>query len=379
MRPLCLPALAAALTCALGLSRPAAGQDSAAAVNAAVDVVIVSMTACCQDHAWKEAEDKAGAELSALQFSVEVIEGTAADEQGQYEELEQAVEQGGVTCAVRFSLSPDGGGGADLFIVDAATGDRVFRRMTVPEASDAEAASVIALRVVETLQASLLELTSGVGPVEPAGEENAAGEEEEEKVEPPAATPLPPVEDIFKKPPEKKKMEPGKVGLRLGLSALGSPGGTDVMGAVNLSLRGSVASFLSLELDNAITLLSRPIRSGIASSSFDIAVLRGWILWDFLRHRIVRVSAGGGAGLLLAWSTGFGPRAVEAETDLTNAAYVGATVQIAFVLTENLWLRLGFNAGAALPAVTIYFFGEEMADFGLPLMEGFLNLEIRVP
>jgi hypothetical protein len=366
-----LAALAAVLACALA-SRPSLGQEE----EPAISVVILAMGACCPDEAWPEAEAKATAELSALRFEVEVVEAQAVDEQGQYEELVKTLEQKSATCAVRFFISPDGVGSADLFIVDAATGDRVFRRMTLSDPSDAEAASVIALRVVETLQASLLELKADEPPPEPAVEDKKP---EEEKVEPTASKPLPPVEDIFKKPPDRKRMEPGTVGLRLGLSALGSPGGTDAMGAVNLSLRGSVAPFLSLEIDNAITLLSRPIRSGVASSSFDMAVIRGWILWDFFRHRIVRLSAGGGGGLLLAWSTGFGPAAVETETDLTNAAYLGATVQAAFVLTENLWLRLGFNVGAALPGITVYFFEDEMADFGLPLMEGFLNLEIRVP
>jgi len=230
---------------------------------------------------------------------------------------------------------------------------------------------------VETFQASLIELESARSP---SLKEKQAGEVEEKSVEEkPAVEAEPDMKEKSADESVPKRRLPGHAGLRIGIEALGSPGGTDAMGAVNISLRWNFVPFLSVELDGIITLLSRSIKYGVGSASFDVAVVRGWVLWELLRRRTVKVCAGAGGGMLLAWSRGFVSGLYNTRTDVAYGGYAGGTVQVAFVLMKNLWLRLGLTTGVAIPRVRVVFLGVEVADFGLPLIEGFLNLELRVP
>jgi hypothetical protein len=44
-----------------------------------------------------------------------------------------------------------------------------------------------------------------------------------------------------------------------------------------------------------------------------------------------------------------------------------------------VWLRGGVNIGASLPTTKVAFSNEPVARFGLPLIEGNLSVEIRIP
>jgi hypothetical protein len=60
-------------------------------------------------------------------------------------------------------------------------------------------------------------------------------------------------------------------------------------------------------------------------------------------------------------------------------AYLGGTLQAAFIIIKNVWIRLGFTAGTSLPRVSITYSGNELLTFGMPLLEGFIGLELRFP
>ena len=361
--------LAAALTGA-----PAARAQEAAAGDAPSKVVIISMKACCPDEAWEAAEKTAAAEFSALGFDVETVDGTATDTEGQWAELGTIAEEAKAVCAVRISLADAGSSkGADVWVNETVKGMTIYRFIPFEGSPDDEAASVVALRAVELLQATF-ELTLSPQEAKKAGASGKVVARIEEKKPAPRAK----LDKELAVPPAPRPTA-GQVGLRLGIAALGSPGGMGAMGAVNLSLRWNFVPYLSAEIDGMITLITRSVKQGDASASFDVSAVRGWLLWEFLRGKILRLCVGAGGGILLAWSRGFVSGFFETRTDVTYAGFVGATVQTGIVLSKNLWIRPGFIVGFSLPPIRMTFWETRVARFGMPSMEGFLNIEIRVP
>jgi len=354
---------------------PAARAQEAVENTAPSKVVIISMKACCADEAWEAAEKTAAAEFSALGFDVETVDGTATDTEGQWAELGSIVEEKKAVCALRISLADAGSRkGADVWVNETVTGKTIYRFIPFEGSPDAEAASVVALRVVELLRASLLELTMAPEGAKEAGPPAEVVAMIEDKKPAPQAK----LDEELAVPPGPGK-PPGQLGLRLGAEALGSPGGMGAMGAVNLSLRWNFVPYLSAEIDAMITFVTRSVKHGDASASIDLSAVRGWLLWEFLRGKILRLCVGAGGGILLAWSRGFVSGFFETRTDVTWAGFVGATVQTGIVLSKNLWLRPGFIVGFSLPPIRVTFWDTRVARFGMPLMEGFLNIEIRVP
>jgi hypothetical protein len=366
--------LAASLTGAPAVRAQEPVGDSAGAAPA--KVVIISMKACCAAEAWEAAEKTAAAEFSALGFDVETVDGTATDTEGQWAELGTIVEEKKAVCALRISLADAGSSkGADVWVNETVTGKTIYRFIPFEGSPDAEAASVVALRVVELLRASLLELTMAPEGAKEAGPPAEVVAMIEKKEPAPRAK----LDKELAVPPPVSEPATGQVGLRLGAEALGSPGGMGAMGAVNLSLRWNFVPYLSAELDAMITFVTPSVRQGNASASFDISAVRGWLLWEFLRGRILRLCVGAGGGVLVAWSRGFVSGFFETRTDVTYSGYAGGTVQAAIVLSKNLWLRWGFIVGSSLPPIRVTFWDLGVARFGMPIMEGFLNIEIRVP
>jgi len=324
-------------------------------------IVIVSMKKCCPDEAWIEAETVTLEEFRALNFKVAVIDGIATGERERRIELGVLAEEKHAACALRIVKPPEGtASGVDLWITDRVTGKTVFKNITIEEEESSEPALVVALRVVELLRASLLEITV---PDAPGGD----------------VEPLPQMVEMVKEVTGAVEKPPGPVGLRLGAEVIGAPGGAGARGAVAMAVRWSVFTHLSLELDGFISLFGKDIKEEGASASFYTAVARVWSLWEIRGRGLFRPSIGAGGGLLIPWAKGSGSAYYEVRTDRGAVGYVGATAQLALALTRSFWLRFGVNAGASLPEVRMLFAGKEVASFGMPLIEGFFNLEVKIP
>src|SRR5262249_41204308 len=96
--------------------------------------------------------------LEALGF--QVVEMPVPSEAPAREALEAAARAAGAVAAVRLVPSPTDGG-IEVWIVDRVTGKTVLREVVAPDVSAGGAAaraSTLAVRVVELLRASLLEM-----------------------------------------------------------------------------------------------------------------------------------------------------------------------------------------------------------------------------
>ena len=343
-------------------------------------VVIVSLADCCKDEAWIEVENLAMAELQTLGFNVDVVQGKEPGDDEWENELKSVSEKRGALCALRIIRPIAGtGGGVHVWMINADTGKSVYKKIPVNEGTDAEAASLVALQVVEMLRASQFESNSD----EP---ENIEQED----------VPEPPTDDKQNEPKKKdnipevagrnedsKPVSPSRwaqsVGIRLGMEALGSPDSVGGLGAIDLGIRWNFHDYLAVELDGFVSLIGEDLVRDEASASFDVAAVRAWFLWRLYNKGRFRSCMGIGGGALIAWSEGSAPEGIETQSDRTVVPFIGGTLQLAVVLLKYLWIRCGFIAGSSLQEIYLRMLGEKAAEFGAPLLEGFLSLEVRFP
>ncbi len=327
-------------------------------------VVLVSMKQCCPKSAWPEAEASTRAEFDALSMNVQVVDGLAKGEREQRIELEHIAVERKAACALRILKSTDGEKNwVDLWINDQITGKTTFRYISLEGSIDAESAQIAALRVVEALRASLLELTLP-------------------KINPDEKEPPPPSLNadylVEKMSLERTERTSHPFGLRVGIETLGSPGNAGILGAVHVAFDLHLHRYFFLDIDGIVTVLGKSIEKDGAKSQLDLTVLRIWGSYAALDKGLFRPSLGIGVGAALAWARGFGSSdTLDFTMDYTFVSYLGASAELGLALTDNFWLRPGIRAGVLLPEIRVFFAGKEVAGLGLPLLEGFLDLEIR--
>jgi hypothetical protein len=318
-------------------------------------IVLLSLASCCPDEAWPEAEKAAVQELQGFDFTVEVVDATAVSEKDRRIELLETAKSHDAVCALRIVKLTEGGG-VDLWIIDRVTGKMVYRQIPLKVEQDPESASIVALRVVELLRASLLEL-------------------ELPDVTPQLAPPQPTMQVVARDRPVKPE---GPVGLLTGVSVLASPGeDTGVQGAISWLIDYRPIPPIAVELEGLVSFASSDIRKGNLTATFDVAAARAWLLWFIRPTGVVRPVIGAGAGIIIPWSQGVMSGRAHKEYGLV--AYAGGTFKLVFAVTRSFWIRASFATGAVAPRVKIFFNGTRVARFGLPLLEGQLLLEIRIP
>lgn len=343
-------------------------------------IVIVSLADCCKKEAWIEVENLAEAELRTLGFEVKLVQGKALSGDEWKDELIRISEEMGAMCTLRIIRPTEGtGGGAHVWMINANTGKSVYKKIPVKEGTDAEAASIVALQVVELFRASQFESNNDeskqVEQTEPTEPSIVKKQDEAAKNDKKAA--IKKIKKDHRKPSSSKRAQ--DLGIRLGMEALGSPDGVGGLGAINLGIRWNFHAYLAVELDGLVTLIGEDLKKDAASASFDVAVVRSWFLWRLYNKDWFRSCMGIGSGALIAWSEGSAPEDYETQSDWTVIPYIGGTLQFAVVLFKYLWIRCGFIAGSSFQNVYILMLGEKVAEFGAPLLEGFVNLEIRFP
>jgi hypothetical protein len=348
---------AAALALLLQSARPdAAGAQPA---EAADRVVVASLVACCADAAWAEAEEAIRDELELLGLEVEVIPASVADDRAGREEMRRLAEARGAACALRISRGDAGpGAGVELWLADRVTGKTLFRQVALEGLEGERAASLAAIRAVETLRASLIELR--LPDARPELEPPPAMERLAEEA-------IPPVEAA-----------PGPVMLWLAAGIQGTPGGIAPQVPACAGARYALLEPLALEGDLAVTVWSPDVAAGDLRSSFDALLLRLWLLWTPGPYWRVHPLVGGGAGIAVGWATGSEAPGVVARTAATVVAAVAGRIGVLIDLTDRVNLRLDFTAGALLPELRVLLDHEAVGRAGLPLLEGTLGLGLRL-
>jgi hypothetical protein len=344
----------------LGLLPDARSATAPADRTVEATVVLVRMEACCAEDAWPEAEDRALVELGSLGLSAEEVDGQARTEQEQRLELAAVADARGAVAAFRVvRASADAGGVVDLWLVDRVTGKTTFRTIGVLDTADPDAASVAALRVVELLRASLLEL-------------QLPGQVRQE-VEPP-----PRIVEMMQEVTAPEPAPELSVGIAVGPVLAGSPGGVGLLPALELAVRWNVLETLALAVAGSVTLVGGTVEDAGSSCTVNLGGFRLAAFWEPWTAGWFRPAFGLGAGMRFAWSNGTPAPGYVARFDWEPYADVGAEIQALFVLAQRVGIRAGFRTGVLIPELSVRFGDRTVATAGRPLLEGFVGLETRL-
>jgi hypothetical protein len=285
------------------------------------------------------------AELDASGFAVQTAEVSA-------EPLEPSQIEGFAARArVNIGLSPlESGRGLQIWLVDPVSHRLAFREVILGLYTPSDSPDVIAVRMVETLRATLMDL------------------QQERRV---VAEPPPP-------PPPAPVVEPQRSVFTLGLGGAGvvGPGGLGAIGLLQTSLAGALGARFSLVLDGALTPVAVRFHraEGSASLSWYMA---GAALRFGVTEPAARLSLRSSAGVWVAHLTSRG-QAAPGFSDAQSSSN-SAVPHVDLGLRWSLTPRLGFGADAAVgfsaPGVDVAFAGRQVATWGRPLWLGRLQLE----
>ena len=322
-----------------------AGEDDPA-------VVVVRMCDAFEAECWREAEKRVEAELLAAGFAVATRSGEAGEEGARREELDAAARHHGAVAALRIVRAAQGGG-VSLWIVDRVTGKTSYREVAAADLEGPEAAELVALRTVELLHASFLELEA---PHEPRGD----------------APPTPAVEQFVE-----RRGAPGAPLFlaRVGFLVAGAPGGLGAVAGPTLGMSWGFHEYLRLDTDLWGTAVHARVSGEAGTARAGLAAGQLHLMVRPVPGGRVSPAFGVGGGFLLGWAWG---RAAPGFRSASEAVVVGlpsASVQLAVRLTRRLRLFGGAKVGVAIPEVEVRLGGAAAGRTGRPLVDGALGLE----
>jgi hypothetical protein len=302
-------------------------------------------------------------ELVAAGFDADVIElPLGADVRASLERLAPPTPSGGSASAlVAVVASPDPGT-AELWVIDRVTGKTVVRRVSAPAADPARAAEVLAVRAVELLRASFLELAIAPPAAEPAAAHPAA----------PEAPVAPAVERWATAPLEERDWT---WAIEAGGGTAAAVGGPWNAFLAVARVERSLGRRFCVRLAFAGLGTSGSVDASNGSADVSQTVLLAEVLVRFRRGHRLEPLISIGAGALRA--------AVDAHEVPPYQAVGGARWGAAGDLGVGLRVplhRRRFEIGAevhallAQPYPTVQYFGQEIASVGRPTLLATLTL-----
>ncbi|WP_437296458.1 hypothetical protein [Sorangium sp. So ce426] len=306
------------------------------------------------------------AELRALKFEVPEVEiEPGPPSRARLEEVARASD---AVAAVRIAPSR---GGVEVWIVDRMTGKTVLREMVTDDTRSSSGGAAVALRVVELLRASLMELDAQHPP--------------EAEVEPPPmirALMAPPRADTAAPAPRLDLSPPRQAAfsVELGPAMLLSPGGMGPWGLVS-----AAAHYQSSETVSASVFAMIPAVASSASGPEGVATARVGLVGAGISGIVAppgspwSFAVGAGASAVWMRLEGRPSESYEGSTEdiLTVAPLLRAGLGVA--ITPRVRVRADALCGVAILVPVVEFAGRYVATWGVPLVAPSLGLELIWP
>lgn len=299
------------------------------------------------------------AELDSM--GIQVVEVPAPDTAPSHESLEQAARDAGAFAAVRVAPRK---GGVEVWIADRVTGKTVLRELVARRGETDD--EIVALRVVELLRASLLELDlhgAPHGDVKPA----------------------PAVRRLVPKPlpaPVVAPARPGEaaLGLELGPGVAYSPSGIPPAPLLRLGARFDLGSGAGADLLVLAPTFPQTVDDSEGSAAVllalfgagaDVSLLPAGGVW--------RSHAGAGAALVYLHVTGSAAPPFVAQTQARWLAAGFGRLELGRAIGGGTFLGLELVGGMTASRAVVSFAGREVAGWGQPFGVASLLLEIPAP
>ena len=337
---------ALALVCLLALTRTSPAAE--------LGVVVLDRSAPAPPgKAWAEAEQRTVAELEAVGLSVVEIDASEATSNHPAGALGSAARRHSAVAAVRL-IRYEKPPGVDIWVVDEVTGKTSLRHVSTGHLPASEAVAVVALAVVELLNASLLELRAAHPRRGSATPSRAVFRLVDDNLE----TPL----------------TPYRFALRAGAAVIGSPGGLGVMAGPTLGAGFGLHRMWVLEAEVLATATQSRLDGDAGEAHVGLGIGRLMLAHRASTQR-VQPMFGIGAGVLFAWATGEPEDRYRAANDATAVFLPSAFGALAARIGSSLRIRLALGAGFAVPALSTTLAGEPSATAGRPLLDATVGLE----
>jgi hypothetical protein len=213
---------------------------------------------------------------------------------------------------------------------------------------------VVALAVVELLNASLLELRAAHPRRGTAAPNRAVFRLVDDNLD----TPL----------------TPYRFAMRAGAAVIGSPGGLGVMTGPMLGAGWGLHRRWVLEAELLATATQSRLDGDAGEAHVGLGIGRLLLAHRGSMQR-VQPMFGIGPGLLIAWASGEPEDRYRAASDTTAVFLPSAVAALAARIGSSLRIRLALGAGFAVPALSTSLAGEPSATAGRPLLDGTVGLE----
>lgn len=309
-------------------------------------------------------ERRLRAEFEASGFEVVLADTAKA---GPPRALEEAAARAGAAAAVR--VTPSEGGGLEVWVADRITGKLLLREV-VGGGGERPEPGMVALRAVELLRASLLELASRTpprGPLPPPAKLRADVRR---------AVAL----DVAESSEGASPSPPERFAVGVGAAAGLGPGGVPPSADVAFSARWMALPRLGVRLVLLAPLAAPAVEGAEGSARVGVLVAgAGGHLELGSEGSALGASVGAGVGAVWARMDGEARAPFVSSSDdvLSALPYVelGARAELA----ARVGLRAGLLAGVAAPRPVVRFAGREVASVGRPLLVPSLMLEVATP
>jgi hypothetical protein len=305
---------------------------------------------------WPEAEERTRAELAAVGLSVVTVDASDDQDADTLDGLSAAARRHGAVAGVRL-VRQRSSSSVEIWIADEITGKLSVRRVSTKNLDASEAVAVVALSVVELLNASLLELRAGHPMRGRAAPPEAILRMVDQSLEPAS--------------------EPYRIACRGGMAVAGSPGGLGLMAGPALAFGFGPISMLAIEADLLATAVETSIEAPAGSARVGLAIGRLLLVLRAPPAGAVHPELGVGGGALLVWARGEAQDATRygGRDETTTVALASAVAGVALHVSRPLRLRVAFGASFALPEVRLELAGQPAATAGRPLLDGGIGLE----
>jgi hypothetical protein len=243
----------------------------------------------------------------------------------------------------------------EVWLVDQITGKGTFRRVPLENLAPSQAVAVVALSVLELLNASLLELRAGHV----------------------ARGPEAPTEGVYRLVDRSlgESSAPDRFALRGGASVIGSPGGLGLNAGPALGLGVGLLPRLALEADAAVSLIQSSLSGAAGTERVGLGFARLELVLRGSLARRIQPQVGIGGGALFAWAHGKANDHYTAHDAFAVVALPSAVLAVGLRVTQSLRIRIGCGAGFALPRLSLELAGVSTARAGWPLLDGSLGIE----
>jgi len=326
---------------------------SAAPVGEASLTVVLFAERQSADTSWPSAARRVQAELQALGFDVRSVPAPVGSTDEATDAWAAEVLGTQHALAVLLFTPEPGGAGIDWWGPVAPNGDLARRRVDVAERSD-DAAEVLAGRTAE-LASVALDRAGALASALRAAEVTPTQPRPE-----PAPSPTP-----AKDPPPVWR-------AHVGFGPVWSPGGLTAMAGPTMgaALALGARRRFGLAAEGTATALRSPVTQQDTQRDVGIGVVRAHATWWGRPGKRISPSLGMGGGIAVGWLDP-SPRSA------TLVGLFSVASSLSVTLTPRLGIAAGIRAALSVPGFEIRSGAQSVATAGLPLLDGWLGLQLR--